>query len=350
MMRTRRVALLAALLLTACGPNPTQHVLIAQDATNINYGGSLPPTPTPAPPLQAPAIQPGAPPLIIGLPPLAPPVTITPACPTAGPLASPDLAATTSVNGPPVAGTYTYRVTGSETDTDGNGKVTKRTYPSQTTLTVANPQTNNPPATPPPVLPGTVPSASDTTYTFDLKDGSSTDPTTTSFQIDNGQSATVPQQGNTETTGMITITKLADSFNGSSENFTPSPGIELMQLPATGGATWQSESASSPTDNPTPEEWNTSGNIGTTPYTAGSDRVTVDACGQLIQGWNVYVTSTVTGSNYTMTITANYVIATQYGGLPVSYTITHKGIDQGITVDSTVTATIDQLPAELPAS
>ena len=85
-------------------------------------------------------------------------------------------------------------------------------------------------------------------------------------------------------------------------------------------------------------------------------RVRVDACGQLIDTWEVDMTQQVVTSNAEWQITAVYDIATQYGGISVQDDVSIQGVNasNGASVITALTATpsgeikgtISQLPKE----
>lgn len=93
---------------------------------------------------------------------------------------------------------------------------------------------------------------------------------------------------------------------------------------------------------------------GADPFTATSmsytvtvtDRVRVDACGELIDAWRVSLTNgRVDGPNTNVEFVATYDIATQYGGLIVRDTVVTSGREGLDTIVRTNTATISSVPA-----
>ena len=338
--------LLAAVALTGCGPSASREALVAQVATDIEYGGKKTEAPAPAPVAEivpvGNALAPGLPPFIqalprqkpLPLPPLAPPVV---ACPSAGPLDSPELAATTDIAGLPAEASYQYRVTGTETTTDGLGKATSSEFPAETTRTVKNAQTQAVVTKP---LTDPLSEPAGTVYTFDLVDEGESGTTTTSFEVSTSPANEVPA-------GRLAITRVVHEGEDETATFTPSPPVTVMPLPAAAGATWNSVS-SDPAATGGPQQWVVEGLIGDVDdegqYVVGSDRARVDACGALIEGWNVNLNIDITAPSVQLSYQANYVIATQYGGLPVQDHVVKTGNSGGTTIESSSTASISTVP------
>lgn len=75
-------------------------------------------------------------------------------------------------------------------------------------------------------------------------------------------------------------------------------------------------------------------------------RARVDACGDLVDGWRVHATQS--SSNQPGEVELSYLIATQYGGMPVQEQISMTGAD-GSTFDVIFTlAQLDPSPLEAP--
>jgi hypothetical protein len=81
----------------------------------------------------------------------------------------------------------------------------------------------------------------------------------------------------------------------------------------------------------------------------GAEKKRVDACGSLIDAWELNLTQVIVTPEGELNITATYAIATQYGGLSVSDVISVTGIRASAlaaTPSSTLRSVISQLPKE----
>jgi hypothetical protein len=331
--RPRLLLVAVAVSLTACGPTPPFELAVHAVPGDVAYGAQSTPSPSAAagPGAAAPP-PPGAPPLIYGAP--APPPATTfapkpaatpaPTCATAPVDAVPALAADPSATVPPVPATYAWHEQG--TYTLGGGAPLP--FPPQLTHTVANV------------------SAPDATggYTFDVT--SSAGGLTGLQQVTSSYQVIPPPQGTTDVQGASTSTAAGLYLTGmvAKDNNLPTaraarftPPILLMQFPGT--------------DLPS---WNTAGTDSATGTTiklsaAVTKHVSVDACGTVVDAWEVTASGTLVGPDQNLTLNnLTYDVATQFGGLivresdDVSGTETSGAAMQSVT--SSVTATTSVVP------
>ena len=347
---------LLTIALAGCGPSLDIGLTMQQFATNIVYGGHKKPAPTPEPVAGAPVI-PGFPPFISagpapelpGVPPEVGTVIPTVPCPVAGPFDAPEQPATTGIDGGPGDATYRFKASGSGTKSDLQGKPVPVTFdPAESWAVKQTPKTPTPDG--------------NTTYDFSITNSTGGSTTTTTFEFNNGHPLpnqqppvappTAPPASPPpapQSTGMLTIKGISNAAG----DFTPQPPIEILPLPALGGETWfGSASNSSPLGGP--QAWQYNGLIGQNnasgAYVPGSDKANVDACGHVLQGWNVtFHADITTGPNLSQALDVNYVIATQYGGLTVRVGTHRAGTDSSGKFDYSSAESAQETPvAEKP--
>lgn len=316
---------LAGALLAGCGPVPPLEVAVREFDSSVTYGlaeTTAPPATTPVPPpVPAPAPVPALPappppaPVIVQLPPPS-------ACPSAGPLtaaAQPALPESTSA---PQAASYPWRIDGSITS-GGRSKPLPATATEQVTNVVS--------------------AAASTSgdYTYDVVDSAAgpdgTQTVTTSFEV-------VPEPAGGEVSGVATtqasgiyITKVttANAVGGQPVTFVPAPPILYLPFPAdlTPAPSWTVNSA----DGSTAETY--------TAHIKGHGRV--DACGTVLDGWDVQISGgTITGPTENLTLSGDYFVGTEYGGIPLGDALTYSGTTSvnGAEISSTSTRQCDVVP------
>jgi hypothetical protein len=315
--RARLALLAAALLLTACGPTPPFQLAVRAIPGDVAYGAQSQPSPTagaaqPGP--AAAALPPGAPPLIYGAPASPPAATFAPTsaatpqpqCPAAPVDAVPLLAADPSATVPPVAGTYPWHTDAAHSYyTVGGGA--RQQFPPQLTHTVAN---------------VSAPDSTTGAYTFDV--ATSAGGVTGMQKVTNSYQVVPPPQGTTNVQGVSTtqasglyLTAMTAQDSGLPTRRVAkfAPPILLMQFPGTDLATWKTAGTDSAT--------------GTTITLSGAvtRHVAVDACGSLVDAWEVHATGTLAGPNQNLTLDLTYDVATQYGGILVGESSTVTGTE-----------------------
>jgi hypothetical protein len=345
-MRVRRLLIPFALLtLTACGPTIPLNTGLKQAGSDILFGH--PPAPPPPPPLPQVRNLPAPlelPPLVASAPaatfaaipaPNPPPA----ACPEAAPLAVPPVEAAASATKPPAAATYNFRYAGSLTVDPGLADQKVSNVPLSGTRQVV-------PASP---------SAVDGSYTFSVVE------TFNGHQLKND--FTVYPAGHTLTTTQgLLPQKTPDSgiyFTGSTMStpgstdaptkFTPTPPIQIDAFDDSPGQTWQGGAGTDPLSQRT---LTVDGNSANPNSSVVIGRVRVNACGAVIQAWEVQLAGTLGDatsgpSNTVQTYTLSLDFATQYGGLSVRDHLILKDREPNTGRARTydLTATIDQTPA-----
>ena len=343
-MRRRLVAAVGGLLAmtTGCaGPHPSLSVNVTKFATNIVTGTdevqAAPPVPPGALTVAPPAI--GAPlitPSVTSLPPSAPPL---PACPPASPFAVALVAPTSTIANPPKPATYTYRNKG--TYKTSGATPTEVPYPTASKRVVQN-------------VAGTATGG----FTFEVVNTMGRLVATTTYQYVPPSAGAV--NASTPTAGLYVTGIKQTNGKTTVSNFTATgPGLLLLQVPAVPGNQWTTTSSDA-----------TTGATITEAVTEGVAK-TVDACGQVINALSVHVDGNIGfqenaenqhvtvpnpgptpsgGSNSepldntSTTFVADYVLATQYGGLSVMDTVDESGTEAGVGVNSHNTSTINTVP------
>lgn len=315
-MRRRAVLVLllvSALGLSACGP--TQHVQLSlrNYVSNLTYGGEK--TPAPAPPVSGASLTPTFPSFIqppaVLTPtptpaptPVAPLPSVTASCPSAGPDSFPAVQASSRVPGPPSPGTYFFRQTG-HYDMDGQSG----TAASQVIRVVTD-----------------VATQSDGDYTFDVDEANGNVLTQTSYEV---QQTT----GSTSTDGLYITGVITKEADGTIDQFSPEPAIRIMPLPASAAQTQFTSAGVDPIHGVTEE---ISGTM--------EGHTDVNACGTVLDSWQVQVTGKIISASESLDLTASYDIGTQFGGLSLADMVTLTGKDSDGTVDQTSTDIIDSAP------
>ena len=321
MMSPRLAAVVAAavaLTLAACAPPSTRSAGLSKRSTDIVLGGQTKPTTPPPVPESNP--QPGFPSFLVPGPPptsfaaVAPSTTVTtrprrvPACPQADVAVIPEPTAV-DVTGPPAAGTYPYRQSG----TFAVGGAVRGMLPAESDRTVAD-----------------VVSRSDGTFSYTVAVEQFGTVTTSTYEL-------VRRSGQRETDGIYLTRVVARPASGSPEEFTPvPPGLRIFPLPAASATTWSS--------------------VATDPVRATSITLDgairepgrVDACGTVVEGWLTQATLTVRRagtpqSSQDMTIRSQYVLVPKLGGLVVGIETLQQGTDRGQAIRVETQALINRL-------
>jgi hypothetical protein len=173
--------------------------------------------------------------------------------------------------------------------------------------------------------------------------GDTTTTTTYAFRPP-GEEATTPA-GPTPNAGLF-ITKVVTTVGTNpAVTFNPNPpGLLLMEAPAVPGNTWHT-AATDPVSQITMAFTGTEG-----------AKARVDACGSAIDAVSVHVDGSLgpagaSGVNVAPTgesaetFEADYAIATQYGGLAVSDSVTISGVDGGVSSGRAIDSRINSVPA-----
>lgn len=336
-----RLALgLVALCVTACGPTPPFELAVRAVPGDVEYGAQRQPAPPPsAAPAPVAVLPPGAPPLIYGAPTPPPATTFAPSptttpnpCPTAPLDAVPALGADASATVPPVAARYLWREKG--TYQVGGGPALP--FSPQLTHTVTNVSAVDP---------------TTGAYTFDVVDSAGgldgLQTVTYSYQV------IPPPQGTTNVQGVSTSQAAGLYLTGVDVAQSPlpqprvakfAPPVQLVQFPTTGLPSWSSAGSDS-------ESQDTISLNG-----AVTAHVTVDACGTLVDAWEVHATGSLVGPNQDLSLDLTYDVATQFGGLIVGEKTSITGTEvvgsggPAQSVTSSVTATISQVPSRRSGS
>lgn len=256
--------------------------------------------------------------------------TTVPACPTAGPEVTALVASTDTITMPPQPATYEYRSEGQHTATGANAGTTA--YPDTSTRTVGE-------ATETTAADGTV-----TGFTFDVDVVMGDHRTITTYLVHHGSDLS-PMEAGLYVTNIQTL----DPSGAEESSFTPVPPMLILPFPALEGTTFSvttSDAASGTVLQYT-------GEIG--------DHVRVDACGEVIDTRSVTIDATINLGSCTtpactgeqpppaMTFTAEYDIATQYGGLSVRDHVRAQGETVDAPFVDELTNTISRVPDEPPA-
>ncbi|GAC1328615.1 MAG: hypothetical protein NVSMB17_04240 [Candidatus Dormibacteria bacterium] len=326
-----------SLLLSGCGPHVPLEVSVKQVPVDIILGlqkvqkavsgalGSLPPLPQPFAPPPPPSgpVQVGngtagpAPVSSVPIPSAAASPTPSPLpCPVANLLTTfPEKAATADLQGMPEPGVYRFR-NGGAYQPDTNTSTGIINFPDSGTRTVTSPAA---------LAPGI--------FTFDVvnttggKTGRSK--VTTSFEV-------VPQNITAGTPGGQTVTQAAGIFitaitgqpaDAPFFNFRPQPMITYLNLPVSFGVSWDT-SGSDPANGMTLKLHGAIADD--TVKGTNKGRRVVDACGTLVDTWEVIATGQLVGPNEKLAIGWAYDVATQYGGMTFAEVFDYGGQDNGL--------------------
>ena len=307
------VAIALSLVAGGCGPKPGLEVGLKDYSTDILFGSPVEAEPIPVP-LPTQSLDAGVPSLIVSPPPLiAGPGTPPPrpprvvACPDP-PVDAVAKPAAARISAAPATGTYQYRQSGTFV-----AESRQVPYPPQSDRVVTNVTSNQ----------------DGTLDTFDvvIKDQMTQ---TTTYKL---------RGGVTDLFNGLYITKIVtDVGDGSPRVFAPVDlGLRIIALPAAKNVAWQS----SATDPQGRTNFNVNGTI------KGTQQV--NACGTLLQGWEVSLTGTITGPNKNVTLTATYVVAPQMGGVIIADSVTQQGTDEGKPVFTQVSSVLNSpTPKPLP--
>lgn len=302
-MTGRRVLLplLAAICaLCACGPTLPIKAGLAPAGANVFFGQPYAPSPLPVPAGANPLPEFPAPlePALASLPPSG----SRPACPAASPLAGPLQSAPVVPSGGPAPGDYVYRVSGSQTL---NGK--RVPLPAAETRTVKK------------VAKITDTATGSVHWQFAVAEGLGDMTTTMVYDLEPGG----PAPG-------LYLLQITDSAG---DSFTPSAGIQLMPFPAAAGISYPSANwAQGSGVDPIHDEAMSiqSGAV------LGEARV--DACGTVLDSWQVEIKGTIGDAHGTTCPTGGscgqqrsfdltFDDGTLYGGLVLADHLVETGVD-----------------------
>jgi hypothetical protein len=291
----------ALVALSACGPTTHDHLDLRNVTTDVVYGGQTKALPF----VPGATLEPGFPSFIQA--PITPgrrPINnvVGEVCPQAPFSVEPAIKATASVAKPPVKGDYIYEFTGHSTfrgvDTIPGVELFRR---------VDNPVDHK-----------------DGTFTFDVIEAQpGQQASITSYVVD--QRTGLPQYDGVFIAGVATKNQ-----DGSLDVFQPTPAIRILPLPA--------EVSLADGSNYANANWESAGTDGVhniTEQITGSITKAgrVDACGNVLGGWEVHATGRIYSPTKNIAIDTTYTIAPQFGGLSISEHLNLDGIDGGQGVD-----------------
>lgn len=339
------LGVLAALLLSACGPLEPVRTDVKPAGQDVFFGV---PTPVPQPTPQLIQFNPVQTfPTVVEQPPA---ITVAPAptpnpCPDLSPLAVPAAEATVLATHPPAAGTYPFRHQGTITTGQGTSSQKVVTLPQDGMRQITNVSALG--------LAGD--------YSFDVVDTYNKVTTTTSYHV--YPQGTVPAgpltgvaPGVSNSDAGVYITAITTMGKGQAqpESFTPvAPGVEIFPFPATAGGTWTGTGT-----DPTTGTTMVVGPTASSPQGTGQvvDRQRVNACGTALDAWQATMQGTIeaapSGPNSSNTFTLTIDMAPQFGGLILSdfYTETYNDLNNGgVNTVYSVGATINVVPSAPPA-
>jgi hypothetical protein len=276
---------------------------------------ALPPVPT----FPAPVELPPLPPLPTALP--------TPSlCPSASPLAFPKLEASITPPGPPLPGTYPFHYKG--TDSVDAGPLGKASKPI---AGFGFRQVTN-----------VSPVQLDGHYTFDVVETFAGMSQTNSYEVYRKSRAAAILPGGVSPDAGIYLTQ--QKFSNPSATFTPATPIELMSFPAQDGPETLDGTGS---DGMTTMEIDPNSANANSSLNAG--RVTVDACGTVLQGWKDLlagrIVSAVPGAVPEKDFALELDFGTQFGGISLrDHLVETFSPAAGIKETYDITATISVSP------
>jgi hypothetical protein len=330
--RHLRIALLlTALSLSACGPSAPFEAAVRAYPADVAYGSQTKPTETPAPATTPPLeLPPGTPPLVYGAPAPAHPPTFAPVatatptppqCPQAAVDAVAELPADQAATVPPAEATYAWHQSG--TSQVGGGAPSQ--FPPKLTHTVGN------------VSPRDAGS-----YTFDVTTTSGglngLQRVVNSYQVvptpptgSNLQGVSTSQAAGLYLTAMVT----SDPTSPQSRLTRFAPPLLLLQFPAGDLPSWTTAG----TDSGSGDTMTLSAAV--------TGHHQVDACGKLVDAWEVHATGSLSGPDQQLSLDLTYDVATQYGGIIIrekdSITGTQLSGQSMVAVASRVEATTSVL-------
>ena len=254
-----------------------------------------------------------------------PPIVAAPqasSCPTAPPTAAAEKQADATITGKPQEGIYLWKRSGTQSKPNPSGG-----EPLKTKITgfekriIRN------------VTPYDDPYDPDA-YTFEMVQTLIDRPTiqirtflvkpNSSAQVQPGGVPVVQEPRATEPEAGVSLLKIEEqnTDGDTTGSFNPTNGLLMARLPIDPSDAFQSGAVDPRTGQSIFAD------------AAGRGRSRIDACGDLIDGWRVE--STQTRSDESASVAYNYIIATQYGGVPILEEIHTTGAD-GSTFDITFT-------------
>lgn len=252
------------------------------------------------------------------------------ACPSAPLGAAADELAERNASHPPAEGLYRYRVTGTRTQTT-NGQEIPYDIDSFQPRIVQN-----------------VEEIDDTSWRFEMVEplGSGTRITTWIVKTDATQASAKPpyvgengvRAGEPDRGIAIETIQDYDADGNPSGSFDALPALLQMPLPVITGESFQSVAVD---------------RLGQSMQIDGEtrDRETVDACGELVDGWLVKQTVTTAQSLDSNVSEREYIFSTPLGGLPVSIHVKGDAVDpsSGVSSSFDLTYSIGQIePSPIP--
>ena len=332
-----KVALvMGCLALTACGPTLPIKAGLKQAGADIFFGRPTATPPAPPPPPLAANIVPNfpapleAPPRAFGAPPL-PPVVNPPACPDAAPTAFPTQEAGPGSVKPPADATYAFRYNGRQTFNPGTPQESMVDIPTMGTRHVTAVS-----------APG-----SDGSYTYDVVESFAGITTTNGYRVypfgPGGQAVT--PSGAAPAAGVYLTRLEARDAEGNTDSFIPQPPVEIAPFPAQQGQAFQGAGVDP-----------SSGQVMQIPQGQGTvtGRARVNACGRLVDSWEVVIngqmTNAIAGSAATKDFVLTLNLATQYGGIFVGDHLVQSGTDtqSGRPYKYDIAAVINTVPQDAP--
>ncbi|MHB8508152.1 MAG: hypothetical protein ACYDGR_05805 [Candidatus Dormibacteria bacterium] len=326
----RRAAALAVICLgvSGCGPRTALELSVRKVPANILLGiqqGTqqviqllVQPSPTPSRgPLAVGPLPTQAPlPAPTGVPSPTPPPPPPLPCPTAGPYSSPDEAAVPDLSGQPAPGTYSFRNQGVFTP-NSNESAIKVAFPSSATHVVS------------PATAGTAPG----TYTFDIADTAAgpdgRSRVTTTFLVEpNNPTGSAPGGVSVSQAAGIFITRVVTEAPGvAPTTFLPGSPVTYLNLPVFFGISWDTVGSDGST---------TLKLHGAIDDSAGSRKGHryVDACGTVIDTWEVVASGTLVSSSQNLALNWVYDVATQYGGMTFRQDLRQEGTQAALATNS----------------
>lgn len=307
---SRRLLGIAALLLTACGgPKVPLEVVGKSVPIKVSFGKGLPPVsvqPVPGGYILVPQPVPPEPLGPIRFPHPSPPKP--PACPKASPLSFPEKAATTEILNPPKGAKYLFRTVGGERTI---GPI-KQTLPFIEERQVGNIETSVDPAT------------GQTTIRYVVTATSTAEVVVSGFVADSRQ---------------LALTGIARFANGAWTSFAPPAPLQILPIPPRQALllgnhldTWQSAA----TDPLSQTTVSVDGKV--------ISPARIDACGNILDSWLAELKVRWISPSEDTTATWRINVATQYGGLIISETITREGTLNGQPFKEKRTTHITQVP------
>jgi hypothetical protein len=336
------LAVLPVVLLAGCVKPNDPGIAVKALQADIVFG--VQPPPEAAPPSVQPTvieIEEGAPPELPA-PAAKRPTTGRPAlppCVDALETAFPETAATNDVTNLPEAGRYRWKVGGAVTVNGVRiplGGFANRTIQNISSVTTSPNNVSDPP------------NVSETkTFTFevaaDLQDGGKQ---VVTYEVRNNpqqQTATVPgpqqslQVGEPQHGVSVAKIQTFDAAGKPTGGFSPIPAVTVLPLPVVAGSQFTSVGV----DPATGATLIHQGTVG--------KRVPVDACGDMVDGWQVTSQEVFTGgAGQSSASTYTYTIATQLGGMPIYEKVGPPANAATAAGSDTIELTLGQLHASKP--